>query len=661
MESAINEKTLQLKGTGLKKLKAESITLAGNEVVSVTPAADGKSAVVTFKFNFPLDQEQTVKIEQEGTKEFKFTYSLAEIKTVELDVKSYDDDTKGQILTFKVNGESTTADADFLRQAGYTVNFVAVDKDGEKAPIFYTGKNTSATGLLKDEVEIGDYTVEVQLIKDGKVVLSDKQVITVSDIESTTTAISTVELTNLGANKVVAGNDDFVQKSTTLVAGEKAQISKLTGNAAGKTGVELPVKSAEITSSNPSVVSVSGETLTANSEGTATITVKMGNVSKTVTVTVTNKERALTKVTPSEAKVKVVKATGVTRTIQVTAADQYGDPIKVLTGDNKKGAVNEDFPKNVAGVDLVKSAELSTTATGKGTFEITGNAVGDGEILFKDVNGNTVGQVAVQVTDEDNVHSRKVEFAATSAVTSNTFAKDTVATYQYSQFNKDGFFNDVAAVSTVAEEGYYGVASLNEKVATVNVAGDNKSFEVIPGEKAGSTDITITNKEGQIVEKFTVTITESPVVITKVNFKATSTIDYANKLVDINDVLDVRIDGNGHRDSIVYGVEHNADTIAKVRLDNTKAEQPLLYIDTNAPDKGKYEAGKDILLGAVTAEVLSDATGGMTAGEINIAPGAYSTASKHKGSILFRVLVESNGTEGYQVSETVATTTLNVK
>jgi hypothetical protein len=39
--SAINPTTLKVEGEGLKNLKAENVTVVGNKVVAITPAADG--------------------------------------------------------------------------------------------------------------------------------------------------------------------------------------------------------------------------------------------------------------------------------------------------------------------------------------------------------------------------------------------------------------------------------------------------------------------------------------------------------------------------------------------------------------------------------------------------------------------------------------------
>ncbi|WP_010094762.1 S-layer homology domain-containing protein [Ornithinibacillus scapharcae] len=636
-----NEKTLVLTGTGLQNLKAEDLTLAGNVVKSID--ASSTKATVVFENGFPLDTEQTLAVKiGEETKEFKFTFSLDEVKTVELDVKTYDDDTVGQLLTFKINGAATTADTEWLRQAGYSVNFVAVDEstNAAAADFFKGSPSTSSTGLLNDEVTVGKYTVEIQVVKDGKVVVSDKKTITVADLESTTTAIDAVQLTTAGG---------VVLNSTTLVTGEVADITRIIGDAAGKSDIALPVTAAEVTSSNPSVISVDGQELTANVAGTATITVKIGNVTKTLNLKVESAARTVAKVTPSESTVKVVD--GVTRTIQVTAFDQYGDPISVGSAD-----ITEDIPENSSSVALVSADDLATAVNGKTTagYTITGAEVGTGTILFKDTTGKIVGQIAVQVTDVNNIGSTKIEHTIATTPVSYAVGVGSSKDYQVSQFNTSGFYNDVVTLSATPAAGAYTVESADTNIATVAIDAGGEFFTVA-GVKAGKTDIVVKDENGLVKHKFTVTVSADQTAITKVNFKAAAAVDYAGKTVDVNDVLDVRTDGSNN--PIVYGIEHNVDTIAKVRLDATAPATGILYIDL---DNTGANDNNDIVLGAVTAEVLSGATGTVSAGSIDILPGSYTTAATDKASILFRVLVDANGDGNYTVNEAVATTTLNV-
>ncbi|WP_226675883.1 S-layer homology domain-containing protein [Rossellomorea aquimaris] len=650
--SATNATTLTITGEGLGYLKAEDITVEGNKVKSVTASADGKSATVVFENGFALDTEQTLSVKMSGeTKEFKFKYSFT-VDKVELDEKTFDDDTAGQVLSFKVNGAE--ADTEYLRQAGFTVKYVAVDNStGVAATDFFKGTAaTSSTGLLDDEIPAGKYTVEIQVLKDGKLVVSDTKTITVTDIESTVTAIDSVELTAAGS---------VVLNSNTLVTGETANITYLVGDAAGKSDISLPVTSASLSSSDPSVVSVSGQTLTANVAGSATVTVKVGNVTKVLNITVKNAAREVAKITPSENNVKLVQ--GITRTIDVTALDQYGDPVAVAAGD-----ITEDLPKDSASVNIVSvsdntttGTELLTSSTGSTAtgFDITASSAtkGNGTVLFKDpATGKVLGQIAVSVTDVDNVASTKVEYAVTSAGTTNSFGTGAskARVYQVAKYNTQGAFNGLETVNTTGvAAGELYVYAADNTVASVTASGTGFTVQ---GLKAGSTDIVLKDGNGLVKHKFTVTISKTGVAITKVNFESNADVNYAGNLIDINDVLDVRPDGA--LDEIVYGVEHSSSTIAKVRLDATSAAQPLLYIDNNGD--GDYVAANDTLLGAVTAEVLTGASGTMSAGSIDLAPGSYTTAATDKGSILVRVIVDANGDSTFAKSEAIATNVINV-
>ncbi|NNU88142.1 hypothetical protein ETC04_13590 [Geobacillus sp. MR] len=691
--SAINPTTLKLEGEGLKNLKADQISVEGNTVTAVTPAADGKSATVTLGTALTVGKEYTVTVTVDGeakTFTVKFDYTVT---SVSLDEKTYDDDTVGQKLTFKVNGETVTADTEWLRQAGYTVNFVAVDNSTGAAVVaptkFFKGANpaTSSTGLLDDEVTPGEYTVEVQIIKDGKVVVSDKATITIADLESTATAINSVKFTNYGKDYTDDNgtNDDFEMNSTTLVIGESAEITEIIGNAAGKTNVDLPVASAKVTSSNPAVISVNGQTITANAAGTATITVKVGNATKTINFTVTNATRKVAKVTPSESTVKVV--VGATRQINVTAEDQYGDPIAV---PNDNTVVVEDIPQDASSNPLVAVGtggdnQLQTGADGKHSgFEVKGLNKGNGTVLFKDTNGKVLGQIAVTVTDKDNFTSSKLELVYDTESTDNTLVKgkasDDTVKYQVSKFNSEGAYNGAMPLALAqdsdndgvvdsgffpAASGSYYVISSKPSVATVSVSGSELT---VTAQAKGTADIVIYDENGLVKHKFTVTVTEEPVTVTKVNFKAVATIDYAGKSVDINDFLDVRTDTG--KDPIVYGIEHNADTIAKVRLDSSanvndenghsvsaSATNPVLYID--ADNSGHREAG-EVVLGVVSATLLSGSQFTNIVDPIDLIAGSGTTASGDKGTILFRVIDDANADGTYAVTETIATTTLNI-
>lgn len=656
-------------------------------MVSVTASEDGKSASVVFKNSFVADTEQTVKVtDASGTKELKFTFTVGDITSVELEDGTYDDDTKNQTLTFKANGVSSTADAEFLRQAGYTVNFVAVDEDNVAANIFDGAKSNSATGLLDDEIATGTYTVEVQIIKDGKIIVSDKGEIKIVDLESTATAISLVEITNYGADKVVGGTDNFVHKSTTLVAGEVAEISEVKGSAAGKTDVELIVNADKVTSSNPAVISVANvagvATLSANGAGTATIKVQIGDVSKEVTLTVSNDLREVKKITPAETTVKVVK--GVTRTVEVSAADQYGDPIAIATGD---AVVSEDLPKDSASNPLLTEDELITDADGKTTagYDIIGLNKGNGTLIFKDSDGKNLGQIAITVTETNNVASEKLETTYDSKVTNGALvigdADKNSAKYQVSKFNSEGAYNGQRTLELATDvntdgivdagfaptAGSYNVISTKPSVATVAVAGDIITVTPV---KVGSADIVIYDENGVVKQKVTINVTEKETVATKVNFKELSTIDYIGKSIKAEDFLDVRTDGA--LNPIVYGIEHNGSTIDKVRLDSTanvadekgnavvaSATAPVLYID--ADNDGARDAG-EVVLGIVSATPLTgESLANMVAGTpVDIIAGSGLTDAKDKGTLLVRIVDDKNDDGTYAVNETIATTTINI-
>lgn len=680
--SAINATTLKVDGSGLKSLKAEDITIDGVTVKSVT-STDGKTATVTLDGALAVDKEYTAKVKMNGeTKEFKFTFGIA-VTSVSLDEKTYDDDTASQKLSFKVNGESATADTEWLRQAGYSVKFIAVDSNNTAANIFLGGSNESSTGvLLSDIATTGKYTVEIQIIKDGKVVVSDKSGISIEDVESTVTALSFTNFHN---------SIGFDHNSSTLVTGESATIDYLEGNAAGKTDASLNPASATVTSSDDRVISVSNQTLTANAPGTATITVKVGNATKTYNFTVTNAVRSVAKVTPSEATVKVVN--GATRQINVVTTDQYGDPIAVANTD---AVIVEDLPQNASGTPLVSvgtSNELVTGASnGKHAgFAVTGAANGTGTVLFKNTSGTVLGQIAVTVTGVNNVASNKLELVYNTVSKDNALVlgkpTDDTVTYQVSNFNTEGAYNGAVALTLAtdttpadgvvdsgffpkaANSGYY-VVSSKPSVATVGVA--NTSELTVTAQGKGSADIVIYDENGLVKHKFTVTVTSNPVITTGVKYVESKTVNFVGKSVKVTDFLDVRTDAA--LDPIVYGVTHNATTISKVRLDKAAGvadengttvtatvTAPVLYIDKN--NDGDRDAS-EVVLGIISATPLTgeqlSANFPAAGTGIDLIAGQGPTVASDKGTLLFRVIDDSNADGVYSLTETLSTTTLNI-
>ncbi|GIN64109.1 hypothetical protein J27TS8_41020 [Robertmurraya siralis] len=613
--SAINTTTLTLTGTGLKGLKAENLTIAGNTVSEVT-STDGKTATVKLAAALVPDQEYSlvVKVKDvEKTLNFKFTYEVTKAAVV---AGTFDDDTKGQKLQLKIN--DADADFDALKVAGYTVKFVAVDKDNNDVSADFF--KDVATGALADSLTIGDYTVQVSVSKGSTVVVSEKQTIKVRNQELAATAVKSYVLTNTNVAE---------QKSSTLVVGETATIDEITVTANGADFDVTDIDKFKVSSSSPAVVSVSGNTLTANTPGTATISVSYGDVKKDFTVTVANTDRKVAKFTPASTSVAIVGTNGKTATVSVSAVDQYGDLVA-------NAPIYVEAPTSIA-----TSANTTTEADGKATVTLTSVAAGSGVVVLKNDSGTTLGSFGVRVTQHDNVASKRLEIVKKpddktySADNTLDLNADLNVEYALNFYNSENLPNGKAdlqaddyKVSYNADIVTIGTAAtgLQDKVA---IDGENLT---ITAKAVGSTNVAIYDSANLLVGQFTITVTNTGYSINSVSFKTVPTIDYKNKTITVRDVLDVV---SSHNDDIVKGITLNKPTAHAIRIDEATGE---LYID--ADGNGLYTPG-EVVLATVTGEVASGATN-LQVGAFDIFTGITTTATGDKGTVIFKVL-ENDG------------------
>ncbi|MBW9218546.1 MULTISPECIES: S-layer homology domain-containing protein [Anoxybacillus] len=661
--SAPSAKTLKITGTGLQFLKSEDVTVAGNKVLSVVPDTDGKAATVSLENKLAPNANTTVSVKIKGEKKDFTTKFEYKVTSVSIEPQTFDDDRAGQRVKFKVNGED--ADVDYLKLAGYSVAFVAKKADGTAANGFFDGSstNTSSTGVVAHPVTKGDYTVEVQVTRAGEALVTDTANIKVVNLDTEATEVNSVTFYNFGIDKtddsssaynVSLSDDDYVMNSTTLVAGEKAKVYKVEATVAGEK-VVVSSNAFEVKTSNPAVVSVSNGVLTAESAGTATITIKVGEVTKTFNFTVTNVARKLSKVTVDPASVSIVK--GYQKTVTVKTLDQYGDPYRV----NQVADLVEVVP--IAGSnDIVTFTDFTTdtpNSIGKVSVSLTGNAAGSGTFYFKDKDGNVIGSFYVNVSAVDNTGSKKLEVISKApASTDNTLdlQSDKTVTYQLSRYNTEGIYMDPIELQnyeievvdgTVAKAQFVDVngsttgsstsATLNAKI--VGTSGDY-GF-VITGLKAGTTDVLLKDTASGKVEKITITVVNNPIKINTVNFKTVPTVDYVGAKINYEDVLDVTY---SNEDDIVNGITLSKSTLHKVRISEDTGTEGLLYLDVDGD--ASYTSGTDIGLGMLKLKLTADST--LVGTVPTDAVVGYTTVNGDKGkkgTLLFKVLTDVTGSD----------------
>ncbi|MGD2276314.1 S-layer homology domain-containing protein [Bacillus wiedmannii] len=619
----ISEPTkLTLTGTGLDKLAAEDVTLDGDKAVAIEASADGTSAVVTLGGKVAPNKNLTVKVKNQSFVT-KFVY---EVKKLAVEKLTFDDDRAGQTVAFKLNDEKGNADVEYLNLANHDVKFVANNLDGSPANIFEGGNSTSSTGKLVVGLSHGDYKVEVQVTKRGGLTVSNTGIITVKNLDTPASAIkNTVFAVDADKNGVVYGNKltgkDFKLNSQTLVVGEKAQIHNVVATIAGEDKVVDP-NSISIKSSNHGIISVVNNYITAEAAGEATLTIKVGDVTKDVKFKVTTDSRTLKSVKANPDKLQVVQ----NKTLPVTfvTTDQYGDPF----GANV-AAIKEVLPKT--GVVADGGLEVVTTESGSigtKTIGITGNEVGEGTVHFQNANGDTLGSLYVNVT-EGNVAFKNFELVSKvgqygqSPDTKLDLNVSNTVAYQLSKYTSDRVYSDPENL-----EGYV-VESKNPAVAEANIVGNKV---VVKGLKPGKVDIHLT-KNGATAGKATIEIVQEKIAIKSVNFKPVQTENFVEKKINIGTVLELE---KSNQDDIVKGINLTKDTQHKVRVVKSGDDQGKLYLDTNG------NAHFDLFdqeLGHVTVSQTSDSA------LPNFSADIYNTLTTKytdKGTLVFKVLGEKD-------------------
>ncbi|MBY7111654.1 S-layer homology domain-containing protein [Bacillus sp. 17RED48] len=613
---------LTLTGTGLDKLAADDVTLEGDKAVAIEASADGTSAVVTLGGKVAPNKDLTVKVKNQSFVT-KFVY---EVKKLAVEKLTFDDDRAGQAVAFKLNEEKGNADVEYLNLANHDVKFVANNLDGSPANIFEGGNSTSSTGKLGVGLSHGDYKVEVQVTKRGGLTVSNTGIITVKNLDTPASAIkNTVFAVDADKNGVVYGNKltgkDFKLNSQNLVVGEKAQIHNVVATIAGEDKVVDP-NSISIKSSNHGIISVVNNYITAEAAGEATLTIKVGDVTKDVKFKVTTDSRTLKSVKANPDKLQVVQ----NKTLPVTfvTTDQYGDPF----GANV-AAIKEVLPKT--GVVAEGGLEVVTTDSGSigtKTIGVTGNEVGEGTVHFQNANGETLGSLYVNVT-EGNVAFKNFELVSKvgqygqSPDTKLGLNVSNTVAYQLSKYTSDRVYSDPENL-----EGYV-VESKNPAVAEAKIVGNKV---VVKGLKPGKVDIHLT-KNGATAGKATVEIVQEKIAIKSVNFKPVQTENFVEKKINIGTVLELE---KSNQDDIVKGINLTKDTQHKVRVVKSGDDQGKLYLDTNG------NAHFDLFdqeLGHVTVSQTSDSA------LPNFSADIYNTLTTKytdKGTLVFKVLGEKD-------------------
>ncbi|KAA9015519.1 S-layer homology domain-containing protein [Niallia endozanthoxylica] len=648
--TATDSKTLTITGTGLKQLAVEGISVENNTVAELTVAENGRTATVTLGSELVVDQTTKVKVQDA---EFDVTYSV-NASQVSVDTVTYDDDTKDQFVSIKINGNKVTAQE--LINAGYDVKFEAYSTKTAAAGSDVTTDlfESTTTGELKTDlattfaplpVDGKKLYVKVTLTKGSEVITSSLAEVKVKNIDLSADSITAAELTNS-----VTG---FVQNSTTLVTGETAEFTELTVKSASN---EDDVTGGfTVKTSNEAVISVDKNTnvLTAQGPGTATITVTYGGAEYTKTFTVKNEERKATKVEADKTAVTAIK--GATTTFKVKLLDQYGDAIAIANNN-----VNlEVSDANKVGAQIANSVGDK----GEATVTVTGNDTGSAIITFRDAANVKIGTTAVKVTVTENATLAKLELKADTdisngnvtdvdgVVTDAAVVKNQISTDSTLDLKDDKYIKiDLKGLNSAGAElaklttGEYTVeanvskAGVLAKTTDADIAKGEGFFVLEAGTETGTATITVKSvANGNISATFKVTVEKVGYEVTGATFKNVGAPSYAQTL-NYEDFLTYTESAN---DPTISGIKLSKSVAQPVRLDNAGN----LYVDKNADgvfnNEDFYVGSLELTTTGTIADTNVDAING-----VDVTTG-------DDGTVLFKVL----DTEG----KVVATKALTVE
>lgn len=356
--SLVNYNTIKIVGKELNRIDGNKVEISGNSVYSYTVNDAGTEAKVVFNKTFGSGTS-TVKVTSNSGKVYtsSITYST-EISSVEAVTSEIGLDGI-QYLEFTVNnGQKRTVKE--LESLGWTVEFSSdqnvfykYDKDKDK-PLY--SSNTSTTGQLKTDekfVKDKEFYYEVTLKKYGKTYKTQKKYVTCKDKSKDVKEIRDCKF--MLTSSIDDKKDYEVEmKSKTLLIGEMLDIPSIeVTNLNGSENDDLD-SGYTIQSSDPKIIQVSpnGTKLTALDRGTSTITIKVGDVTKTYSMTV-NEVTDSNKRKPNTYKfektsIRILDG-GAAQNVKVTITDKYGDPVPATTEyfDNKsKISLIEDIKSN---------------------------------------------------------------------------------------------------------------------------------------------------------------------------------------------------------------------------------------------------------------------------------------------------------------------------
>jgi len=453
-------------------------------------------------------------------------------------------------LELAINGNEEAADLKALKDAGYEVEFKASKN------VFEGESNTSATGKISSEEEVA-FEYQVVVKKDNEVVAeSARQAVEVLNYANTITALTEVNVNkgdlSINDGQVAIGDTDVVLTVKGTVMGNNEEVT---------------FENATFSVDRPAILTVEKDgTVTPRVKGKAVVTVKVGEKTETVTLTVGDAR-----------KVDIEKSTIDTKAIEVAAGkaakvivelkDQYGLAfVGNVNADNDKDVTVIESKVTatqvkVEGKDVVGKYQLELVAADKAAKGDVVVKVGETELGKINVTVKEAGEAATyELTTENTEFDLKTEAGKEDkALTLKAFDIDGLEatltdTFIYESSNEDVIIVDkeTGVVKLVATE-----AGKTAKVVVKKVTG---AF-------------------ADPVAEIGITVIDSTPVIKDVNITSSTAIQ--NTLdVDFSKLASVTATGSKGDVKITYKLADN-NTLEIVEANNEgKALNPAIVLGT---------------------------------------------------------------------------------
>lgn len=581
------------------------------------------------------------------------TGELGAVTVCAIVAKDYDDDTKNQYVDFTVNGKKVSIEA--LNAAGWDLEFSAgkTKRDiGDNDDIFAD----KTTGLLVDKFggagnpDTGDYYVQLTLTKGTDVVISAATKITIKNLNLAATGISDYELYNTNSSLA-----NVKMNSTKLVVGEKYEFKQITVTAgSSKEDIEYTPTTTPFTvkTSDAGIISKSGNEITAQAPGTATITLTYGNASKAISFTVVNDAR--------EAKgIKVKKTDGTVVTslkivdetkLKAEVLDQYGDPF------------SDGFTIENSNTTVLTVTPLTVTPGAGGEFTLTPGKKGTATLTFK---SGTVklGTFVVTVSDDETVAKTELvlhkvdtnskynalpddvrNHLGAGAASKDNFSADTkldisddcFVLYKVNKLNEAGIVlgTDKKLAFKFADDVVQSKADVLDETKTKFIEGSGY-LVIAAGKETGTATVKFKDYYGKLYT-IRVTVVNEGYNIKSISLKTPATSDFG-KSYKWSAVVNYTSTGN---DPIVTGVTLNKAAAQEIRF---SPDSYQFYIDKDSSGDLDLSTG-DTLVGylvitttgkvAGSSDVTTIGDNGTTTG---LTGSSITTQTGDDGTIIFKV------------------------